>query len=144
MSQAKKGNTVKVNYTGKFEDGIVFDTTSLTGEAMEFTIGANHVVPGFEKAVTGMKPGEKKTVHLKAKEAYGEYLAEKVTVVERGKLPPHITPEVGVPLQINLPSSSAIFVMVKKVTDTHVTLDANHPLAGKNLTFDIELVEIVQ
>jgi len=78
MSQAKKGNTVKVNYTGKFEDGIVFDTTSLTGEAMEFTIGANHVVPGFEKAVKGMKPGEKKTVHLKAKEAYGEYLAEKV------------------------------------------------------------------
>ena len=141
--EAKQGSTVKVNYTGKFEDGTVFDSTSMTNEPMEFTIGKNHVVPGFEKAVIGMKKGEKKTVKLPAKEAYGEYLSEKVTTVERGKLPSHITPEVGVPLQINLPSSSTIFVMVKKVTESNVTLDANHPLAGKDLTFDIELVEIV-
>ncbi|HDH96842.1 MAG TPA: peptidylprolyl isomerase [Proteobacteria bacterium] len=143
MAQAKEGDTVRVHYTGKLEDGTVFDS-SVEREPLEFTIGEGQIIPGFEQAVIGMQPGEKKTVDVPPEKAYGPHREELVLEVERAKFPEHIDPQVGQQLQIPQPYGQAVIVTVTDVSETSVTLDANHPLAGKNLTFDIELIEIVQ
>jgi len=142
MAQAKYGDTVKVHYTGKLEDGTVFDS-SLDRDPLEFTIGEGHLIPGFQQAVIGMNPGESKTATIPAEEAYGPHREEMVVVVEREQFPTHLNPEVGQQLEIRQADDRTIVVMITDVNETSVTLDANHPLAGKDLTFEIQLVEIV-
>lgn len=141
MAQAKEGNTVKVHYTGKFRDGSVFDS-SAGREPLAFTVGQRQVIPGFEKAVTGLEPGEKTTVEIPPTEAYGEYQENLVLTVERNHLPPDYTPEVGHQLQSRTQDGNTISAVIAEVTESSVKLDTNHPLAGKDLIFDIELVEV--
>jgi peptidylprolyl isomerase len=141
MAQANSGTTVRVHYTGKLDDGQVFDS-SRQREPLEFTLGGGQVIPGFDQAVAGMEPGEAKTVTIPADEAYGGRSEELFLRVERDRLPPDLEPEVGQQLQMNQGGQVAI-VTVAEVADDAVTLDANHPLAGKDLTFELELVEIV-
>lgn len=138
---AQNGDTVQVHYTGKLEDGTVFDS-SAEREPLEFKLGAGEVVPGFDKAVRGMKVGEKKTVTIPAKDAYGTHNNSLIEEVSRQKLPSGFEPEVGSQLQKIHSDGQARIYTITKVTDTTVTLDANHPLAGKDLTFEIELVKI--
>jgi peptidylprolyl isomerase len=142
MTQAKSGDTVKVHYTGKLEDGTEFDT-SVQGDPLQFTIGAGQIIPGFEQAIVGMSPGESKTAEISADQAYGPHRSERVLVVDRGQFPPHIDPQVGQHLEIRQADNQTMNVVVTDVSDSDVTLDANHPLAGQDLTFDIQLVEIV-
>jgi peptidylprolyl isomerase len=141
MSQAKQGDTVKVHYTGKLDDGTVFDS-SQEREPLEFTIGTGSIIPGFEQAVIGMTPGESKTEVIPNDRAYGPYLEEMILEVERQQFPSDIEPEVGQQLQLQHPTGEVIPVIITDVSPSTVTLDANHPLAGENLTFDIQLVAI--
>lgn len=142
MASAAIGNTVRVHYTGRLADGSVFDT-SVGREPLEFTIGDGRLIPGFEKAVIGMNAGETKTIILSPEEAYGPYLEELTADVDISQFPAHIKPEVGLHLQIRQDNGSFIDVIITKISGSTVTLDANHPLAGKELTFDIELLEIL-
>lgn len=140
MTQAKSGDTVEVHYTGKLEDGTEFDT-SVDGDPLKFTLGSGQVIPGFEQAIIGMKAGESRTATIAAEEAYGPRQEELVLVVERDRFPPHINPEVGQRLEMHY-DDNRMAVNVTDVSDSSVTLDANHPLAGEDLIFDIELIEI--
>jgi peptidylprolyl isomerase len=141
MAQAQQGDKVKVHYTGKFDDGTVFDSSE-GSQPLEFTIGEGQVIPGFEKAVVGMNPGDKKTEKIPADDAYGPYMQEMVLKVDRQQVPPDLNPQVGDQLAIQSPEGHPIPVIITDVDDSTVTLDANHPLAGQDLTFEIELVEI--
>ncbi|HEY9616358.1 MAG TPA: peptidylprolyl isomerase [Microcoleaceae cyanobacterium] len=142
MTTAKQGDTVKVHYTGKLEDGTVFDS-SADRDPLEFTIGTGTIIPGFEQAVVGMSPGESKTEVIAPDMAYGPYLQEMVVVVDRAQIPEEIEPEVGQQLHIQHDSTGQLIpVVITDVSGSAVTLDANHPLAGEDLTFDIKLVEI--
>jgi len=140
--QAKNGDRIKVHYTGKLENGTIFDD-SLNREPLEFTIGKSRIIPGFENAVIGMNVGDWKTVTIPAEEGYGPQRQEMVIVAERKHLPAGLVPVIGQQLQISQDDGNMAVVSVTNITDTHVTLDANHPLAGKNLVFDIKLVEII-
>ena len=141
MTKAKDGDTVKVHYTGTLEDGTEFDT-SVQGSPLEFTLGGGQVIPGFELAVLGMAANESKTVTISADQAYGPHRTEMVLVVERDKFPPNITPAVGQELEVRQPDDRRVRVVVTQISEQEVTLDANHPLAGKDLIFEIELLEI--
>jgi len=141
IGQAQPGDTVKVHYTGTLEDGTVFDS-SIDREPLEFTIGEGQLIPGFEEAVVGMSQGESKTVEIPADEAY-PYHEELVFVVERDQLSPDLQPEVGQQLQFQQEDGTIVTLKVIDISELSVTLDANHPLAGKDLTFDIQLVEIL-
>ena len=138
MVQAKLGDTVKVNYTGKLGDGTVFDS-SVDRDPLQFSLGEGQVI---EEAVVGMSPGDSKSVTIPSEQAYGPYQDELVIVVDEKQMPSDLSVEVGQQLQMRHSSGQAVPVMVTHVTDDKVTLDANHPLAGKDLTFDIELVTI--
>ena len=141
MASAKKGDTVKVHYTGRLEDGTVFDSSDGL-EPLQFTIGEGSIIPGFEKAVVGMKPGESKTVEIAEKDAYGAHQADLVIVANREDLPDDLDPQVGEELELT--QDDHVFVVtVTEVDGDAVTLDANSPLAGRDLTFDIELVAIL-
>jgi len=142
MAEAKKGDTVKVHYTGKFEDGTVFDS-SLEREPLQFTLGEGQVISGFEESVIGMNPGESKVAVIPAEKAYGPHREELVVVVDRDQFPPDLEPVVGQHLEVHQADGRVLMVKVAEVSGTSVTLDANHPLAGKDLTFEIELVEIL-
>jgi peptidylprolyl isomerase len=133
---AKTGDTVKVHYTLKLADGTVYDT-SVGSEPLEFTLGQGKVIPGFEQAVIGMQVGETKTFTIPADQAYGQRSNDLIFDIKRDELSPDIIPEVGMMLQ----TSQGIITIIE-VTETTVKIDANHPLAGQELTFDIELVEI--
>lgn len=141
MAQAQQGDKVKVHYTGKFDDGTVFDSSE-GREPLEFTIGEGQVIPGFETAVVGMNPGDKRTETIPAEQAYGPRMNEMVIQIDRQQVPPDLNPEVGQELHIRNAAGEAIPVVVADVSESTVTLDANHPLAGHDLIFDIELVEI--
>lgn len=141
MSQATNGNTVKVQYTGKLENGEVFDS-SINRDPLKFIIGDGSVIPGFEKGVAGMEVGESKTITIPPEEAYGMRHEEFVVNVERGDFPENIKPAVGLQLRMNQPDGKSINVMITDLSEDTVTLDANHPLAGHTLFFDVELVEI--
>lgn len=141
MAQAKRGNTVKVHYVGTFEDGTVFDT-SREREPLPFTIGEGEVIPGFEEAVVGMNPGESKKVVIPAENAYGPRHEEMVLVVDRQHLPEGVDPQVGQQYQIPQSDGQSIVVTVTDTSESSVTLDGNHPLAGRELTFEIELLEV--
>lgn len=141
MSAAEHGNTVLVHYTGRLDDGSIFDS-SVERDPLEFTLGEGQVIPGFENAVIGMETGESKTVLIDCLEAYGPRFEEMVQTVERSQIPADIPLEIGAQLQAHHPQGGALILTVTDLTDTLVTLDANHPLAGQNLTFEIELLEI--
>lgn len=142
MTQAKYGDTVIVHYTGKLEDGTIFDT-SLNREPLQFTIGDGRIIPSFEQAVVGMSPGESKTIKIPAEKAYGPHHKEMVAVVDRDQFPQDAELKVGQRFKISRTDGQTTSVMVTDVSESNVTLDANHPLAGKELTFDIQLVDIV-
>lgn len=141
MTQAKQGDTVKIHYTGKLTDGTVFDT-SQGRDPLSFTIGGGQVIPGFEEAIVGMMKDEKKNVTIPPEKAYGQRNEEMVINVPRSQMPPDINPETGQRLKMQGPNSQTIIVEITEVSDEVVTLDANPPLAGKELIFDIELVAI--
>ena len=141
--QAKNGDTVKVDYTGTLDDDTVFDT-SIGKEPLEFTIGEERLLPAFEQAVIGMGPGESTIVKIPADEAYGPHREDMILVMDRDELPEYLEPEVGQWLRVSQAGEQAIAVEVIDVSESSVTLDANHPLAGKDLTFEIQLVEIVE
>jgi len=170
MAKAKTGDKVKVHYTGTLEDGSVFDSSesspeqsedhscccgssketnggcgggSLSTEPMEFVIGAGQLIPKFEAAVIGLEPGESVTVSIPADDAYGQRAEEMVAVIERSEIPADIKPEPGHQMEVILEDGSPLPVLVTEVTDTSITLDGNHPLAGRDLTFAIRLVEIL-
>lgn len=149
MAQAKQGDKVKVHYTGKLDDGEVFDSSECEDDGcgcgsgpLEFTIGEGNVIPGFEAAVVGMSVGESKEVNIPVDEAYGQHMEELVGVVERSRLPEGLVPEVGGQLEVTREDGETFPVLITSVTETEVTLDANHPLAGRDLTFEIRLLEI--
>ena len=141
MAAATKGDSVKIHYTGTLTDGTVFDS-SAGREPLGFTLGSGQVIPGFDEAVLGMSHGESKKVTIPADKAYGEHKKELVMPVPRNQVPPEINPEVGQKLQLQGPNGQPMMVEVVEINDDHVMLDANPPLAGKELTFEIELVEI--
>ena len=142
MVQAKTGDTVHVNYTGKLADGTIFDT-SRDRHPVQFTIGKGQLIAGFEQAVIGMNKGESKTIVIPADQAYGARLEENVVAVDRKNLPADLNAEVGQRLEITQTDDKTVLVTVVEVSEASMTLDANHPLAGKDLTFDIELVGII-
>ncbi|MEX0646408.1 MAG: peptidylprolyl isomerase [Balneolaceae bacterium] len=141
MPKVKDGDTVKVHYTGTLEDGAVFDTSE-EREPLEFTLGQGQLIPGFEKAVIGMDEGESTTVEIPSEEAYGETREDLVITVPKDQLPEDVEPQIGMQLQVNQPDGQPIPVRITEVGDAELTLDANHPLAGKDLKFKIELVEV--
>lgn len=142
MDQAKNGDKVKVHYTGKLEDGTVFDT-SKDREPLEFTIGNGSVIPGFEKGIIGMETGSKKIVTIPPEDAYGQRHEELILKVEKNNFPENVTPSVGMELQLKYKDKTSLRAVITDIEEERVTLDANHPLAEKTLIFDIELVEIV-
>lgn len=141
MPQAKRGDTVHVHYRGTLDDGSEFDS-SAGGEPIVFTLGAGEVIPGFETAIEGMSTGDKKTERIEANDAYGDRREELVFTVPREQMPEGGEIEVGDMLQVGFPDGSSAAVQVAGVETDSVTLDANHPLAGKDLTFELELVAI--
>ena len=142
MAQAKSGDRVVVHYSGSLEDGTVFSSTYEEDEPFEFTLGEGNVLPSFQNAVIGMNEGEIKTISVPPEEGYGEHKAEFVLKMERDQAPPDLELEVGKRLSIHLNDGTTRIVMVVAITDDSIILDANDPLAGKTLTFEIELVEI--
>jgi peptidylprolyl isomerase len=167
MAQAKTGDKVKVHYTGTLPDGSVFDSSesdpdthscgcgsgkegeegcgsgSNATEPMEFVIGAGQLIPKFEAAVIGLEPGQSITVSIPADDAYGQRAEEMVAVIERSEIPAGINPEPGHQMEVILEDGSPLPVLVTEVTDTTITLDGNHPLAGRDLIFTIRLIEIL-
>ena len=142
MAQAKSGDRVVVHYSGSLEDGTVFSSTYEEDEPFEFTLGEENVLASFQNAVIGMNEGETKTISIPPEEGYGEHKAEFVLKMERDQAPPDLELEVGKRLSIHLNDGTTRIVMVVGITDDSVILDANDPLAGKTLTFEIELVEV--
>jgi FKBP-type peptidyl-prolyl cis-trans isomerase 2 len=142
MAIVKLGDRINVHYTGKLVDGTLFDS-SVGREPLEFEVGSGMVIKGFDEGVTGMSIGEKKTVHIPATEAYGDMDPNYLAVFNKAEIPSDIPYEVGMQLNMHQDGSGQVMpVVVVEVTDTTITLDANHPLAGKDLIFDLELVSI--
>ena len=141
MSQVKENDTVKIHYTGKLQDGQVFDS-SLERDPIEFTIGGGQIIPGLEKVLIDMKVNDKKTIEIPQAEAYGDVQKELFQEVPKEQLPQEITPEVGMGLVAKNPDGSERQLRVAEVKDDSIVIDANHPLAGKDLIFDVEVVEI--
>ena len=142
MEQAKSGDTVIIHYTGKLDDGSIFETSE-DQEPILLTIGENETIQALEEAIVGMKPGETKTLKILAADAYGPYHKKLVKTVSRGVLAKGIKPEVGQELQATRIDGRKLTVTIKEFTEKSVTFDANHPLAGQDLTFDVQLMEIV-
>lgn len=141
MAGATSGDTVKVHYTGKLTDGTIFDS-SLDRAPLEFKMGEGRIIPGFERIVKGMAPGEKKTGEIAAEDAYGPHHPDMVLKVDRDQFPDDLSPQVGQRLEMTRNDGNPVDVTVVEVSDQSVTLDANHPLAGRSLIFEIELIEI--
>jgi peptidylprolyl isomerase len=158
MAQAKNGDKVLVHYTGRLDDGNIFDSSegfvdecaadecgceSRPSDPLEFVIGERKLIPKFEDAVIGLELGQRVEVKIASEEAYGPRAEEMVAVIELSEIPADINPEPGQHMEIVLQDGTPLPVLVTEVTETTVTLDANHPLAGMDLTFDIKLVEIL-
>ncbi|MBN2683700.1 MAG: peptidylprolyl isomerase [Pontiellaceae bacterium] len=137
----ENGKTVKIHYTGTLDDGTQFDS-SAGREPLEFEMGAGKVIPGFEKGVADMQVGEKKMIHIPAAEAYGEYREDLVLQLERSQLPEGLEPEIGMTLHMQGPHGQPIPVYITSIEEAAVTINANHQLAGKDLNFEIELIEV--
>jgi FKBP-type peptidyl-prolyl cis-trans isomerase 2 len=141
MSQAKSGDTVVVHYTGKLPGGPVFDS-SRERQPLKFQLGQQQIIPGFEQAVIGMAPGETRRVTIPPDKAYGPHKDDLVVDLDRATVPAHIEPHVGERVQLQTPDGQQVGAKVVDVSSEKVTLDANHPLAGREVEFEIELVEI--
>lgn len=141
MSQVKQNDTVKVHYTGKLADGQVFDTSE-GKEPIEFTLGEGQLIPGFENGLIDMKLNEKKTINIPVEQAYGQPREELVQEIDKSQLPPEIEPEVGMGLVSKTPDGREMNLLVAEVKEKSIIVDGNHPLAGKDLIFDLEVVEI--
>jgi peptidylprolyl isomerase len=142
MAQAKNGDTVRLHYTGRLDDGTVFDTSE-NRQALQFTVGEGRVIPGFERAVLGMSVGESKSVRIAAADAYGPRRDELVVEVNRSQLPDNLDPQTGQVFRLSLKDGLSVDARVAATTEDSVTLDANHPLAGESLNFELQLLEIV-
>lgn len=142
MVKTKEGDTVKLHYTGKLKDGGVFNST-VDGDPLEITIGEGQVIEGFEEAVIGMTPGESKTTTVPSEKAFGPVKDDLIFAVPRDQLPKGIEPKEGQVLEMRQGDGQQLPVTITFVTEGKVTLDANHPLANRDLVFDIELLEIV-
>ena len=143
MTKIKDGAQVKVHYTGKLVDGTVFDSSE-GRDPLAFTIGKGMMIPGFEKGVMGMEINDEKTINIKPEEAYGEVREDMIAEIPIAQLPPDLKPQSGMELMSQTPDGQQMVVRVKEVKTESVMIDANHPLAGKELTFDIKIVEISQ
>jgi len=143
MPNAKKGDKVKVHYTGKLEDGEVFDS-SKGKDPLEFTIGENQVLKKFEDSVEGMSIGEKADILIPADEAYGTRQEQLIVKLPKDKIPDSLSPEVGMKLQMKTKDGQVVVVTITEISENELTVDANHELADKDLHFNIELVEIIQ
>jgi FKBP-type peptidyl-prolyl cis-trans isomerase SlpA len=141
MIQVKENNTVKVNYTGKLADGQVFDSSE-GKEPIEFTLGQGQIIPGFEKGLIDMKLKEKKTITIVKEEAYGIVNDALIQEVQKSELPQDMTPEVGMGLVSKTPDGREMNLVVVEVKEETIVIDGNHPLAGKDLIFDLEVLEI--
>jgi len=137
----EKGNKIKVEYTGSFENGEIFDSSDMHDKPLEFEVGVGMVVPGFDDAVIGMNIGEGKTVKLKPKDAYGEPNQEAIQKVPKDKFPAEA--QVGMMIGVPLPNGQQIPAKITNIDDKEVTIDMNHPMAGKTLNFKIKIVEIL-
>jgi peptidylprolyl isomerase len=154
MTQAKKADKVSIHFVGKLEDGTIIDSTypdpehhdsseeECTHGPVDLVIGAGELFGPVEDAVIGMRVGEKKTLHIPAEDAFGEYNHENVFTIERSELPEEIVPEVGMELEVESDDDQIYFVTIVEVTDEKVTLDSNHPLAGEDITYEIELLAL--
>lgn len=142
MTQAKSGDTVKIQYTGRLDDNSVFET-SVDRDPIQLTIGKGRTIPALEEAIVGMETGESKTVDISAEQAYGVYHKELVHTVSRKVLPADMEPKIGQRLKATSVDGRAFSVTIRDISEKTVTMDANHPLAGKDLTYDIELVAIL-
>jgi peptidylprolyl isomerase len=141
--QAKKGDTAQVHYTGRLEDGQVFDSSE-GGEPLEFEVGAGQVIQGFDEGVRGMNAGDRKRIEIEADDAYGQRIDALVQQLPREGLNLGKEPKVGMQLGLQLPDGNEIPVTITEVTSDSITLDANHPLAGRKLIFDVELLSLKQ
>jgi FKBP-type peptidyl-prolyl cis-trans isomerase 2 len=141
MAQAKLGDRVKVNFIGKLEDGSVFANTA-DSEPLEFKLGENRIIPGIENAIEGMNVGESKTVNVNPEQAYGQHRDELIEEIGRDMFPENVEPKVGQRFEIARQAGQPMVVRVVDVSEQTVTLDGNHPLAGRDLTFELELLEI--
>jgi peptidylprolyl isomerase len=142
MIKAKSGDTVKVHYKGYLVDGSLFDS-SIDKEPFEFTIGQKMVLPGFENTVIGMKEGDTQTLTLAAEDAYGHRREDLVVTIPKSRIPRHTNPQLGSVMQVHLKEEEVMNVTIIDITDDTIILDGNHPLAGRNLTFNIELLEVI-
>ena len=138
----KKGDKIKVDYEGKLEDGTVFDSSEKAGKPLEFEVGSGQLIKGFDDAVIGMEKGEEKEFKLKSSEAYGEPNPQAIQKIPRDQLPKEQEPKEGMMLVLKAPTGQQIPAIITEVTDKEVTLDLNHPLAGKKLIFDVKIVNI--
>ena len=141
MQQAKQGDKVKVHYHGRLNDGTTFDSSE-GRQPLEFEVGSGMVIKGFDDGVTGMTVGDKKTISIPAEDAYGQRQEEMVIEFPRSNFPPDIEPEVGMTLNMHSENGQELPVVITELSEDKVVLDANHPLAGKELIFDIELVDV--
>jgi peptidylprolyl isomerase len=141
MTTAKRGDKVKIDYTGTFNNGVVFDTTR-DREPLQFVLGGGEVIKGLDDGVAGMKVGDSKKIHVSAANAFGERNEEKLVSIDRKNVPETLELKVGMQLKLSQADGTAIPVTVNKITDKKVTLDANHPYAGKDLNFEVKLLEV--
>ncbi|WP_417688377.1 FKBP-type peptidyl-prolyl cis-trans isomerase [Roseibium sp.] len=141
MTTVKSGDTVRIHYTGTLSDGSVFDSSE-GRDPLEFTVGSGQIIPGLDNAIPGMTVGEEKTVHIPSEQAYGAKDPNAMQPVPREQFPDNIPLQVGTQLQVQTPNGQVMPVMIAEVSETEVLLDANHPLAGKDLTFAFSLVAI--
>jgi len=138
----EKGNKVKIEYEGSFDDGTVFDSSAAHEQAFEFTIGNNEVIPGFEDALIGMEVGQEKKIQIIAKDAYGEIRQDLINKVPKSLLPEGMKAEKGMMLGLQAPDGRKIPALIEDVSDTEITINLNHPLAGKNLNFKLKVIEV--
>ena len=143
MTKARKGDLVKVHYSGSLKDGYVFDS-SFDKQPIEVKLGIGSVIPGFEEAIIGMKKGDSKKLTIPKEKAYGNYINENLVEFSKTEIPENVNIKVGMNLELKAPKGELTNVIVKEIKEDKITLDANHPLAGKDLTFEIELFEIVK
>jgi FKBP-type peptidyl-prolyl cis-trans isomerase 2 len=142
MTQAKSGDTVTIQYTGRLDDNIVFET-SVNRDPIQLTIGQGRTIPALEEAIIGMETGESKTVEISAEQGYGSYQKELVHTISRKVLPAEMEPKIGQRLKATRVDGRKCSVTVRDISEKTITMDTNHPLAGKDLTFDIELIAII-
>jgi peptidylprolyl isomerase len=142
VAQAKAGDTVRVHYEGQLSDGTIFDS-SLEREPIEFILGQDTVIPGFEQAVIGMEVGESKDVSIPPEDGFGDYSEDLIVNIEKTILPPDINPELGMQLEVSSEEETPRVFTIADIAEDLITLDGNHPLAGKEIAFKIELLEIL-